>query len=72
MTMTISEAIGVALAARWTGGLVDPTVGEAIAALGCDRGFAAIDPDLPAPPGRAAAVPGWQAVSLARHPGGAR
>lgn len=61
----LAEAIGVALAAaRWTGGLVDPTVGEAIAALGYDRDFAAIDPELPAPPGRAAPAPGWQAVSL--------
>ena len=73
----LAEAIGVALAAaRWTGGLVDPTVGEAIAALGYDRDFAAIGPDLPAPPGRAATVPGWQAVrldgALLRLPAGVR
>jgi thiamine biosynthesis lipoprotein len=61
----LAEAIGVALAAaRWTGGLVDPTVGEALGSLGYDRDFAAIDPDLPAPPGRPAPAPGWQAVSL--------
>jgi FAD:protein FMN transferase len=61
----LAEAIGVALAAaRWTGGLVDPTVGAALASLGYDRDFAAIDPDLPAPHGQLAPVPGWQAVSL--------
>ena len=39
----LAEAISVALAAaRWTGGLVDPTVGGALIALGYDRDFAAI------------------------------
>ena len=39
----LAEAIGVALAAaRWTGGLVDPTVGSALIALGYDRDFAAM------------------------------
>jgi thiamine biosynthesis lipoprotein len=39
----LAEAIGVALAAaRWTGGLVDPTVGGALIALGYDRDFADI------------------------------
>ena len=42
----LAEAVGVALAAaRWTGGLTDPTVGGALIALGYDRDFAAIDPD---------------------------
>ena len=41
----LAEAIAVALAAaRWTGGLVDPTVGGALEALGYDRDFAAIRP----------------------------
>jgi thiamine biosynthesis lipoprotein len=39
----LAEAIGVALAAaRWTGGLTDPTVGAALAALGYDRDFASV------------------------------
>ncbi len=43
----LAEAISVALAAaRWTGGLVDPTVGGALIALGYDRDFAAIGPAL--------------------------
>ena len=61
----LAEAIGVALAAaRWTGGLTDPTVGNALIALGYDRDFAAIDPDGQAdgpPPGPA---PGCAAVRL--------
>ena len=40
----LAEAISVALeAARWTGGLADPTVGGALISLGYDRDFAAID-----------------------------
>lgn len=61
----LAEAISVALAAaRWTGGLVDPTVGDALISLGYDRDFAAIDPDRPGPPGTPAPAPGWQAVRL--------
>ena len=53
----LAEAVGVALAAaRWTGGLTDPTVGDALIALGYDRDFAAIDPNRPG--GRPAAQPG--------------
>ena len=41
----LTEAVSVALeAARWTGGLVDPTVGDALIQLGYDRDFAAIGP----------------------------
>ena len=63
----LAEAISVALAAaRWTGGLVDPTVGGALIALGYDRDFAAIGSALagaggPAPaggPGLARGGPG--------------
>ena len=62
----LAEAIRVALAAaRWTGGLVDPTVGGALIALGYDRDFAAIGlapaiglADEPAP------APGWRSVTL--------
>jgi thiamine biosynthesis lipoprotein len=64
----LAEAVRVALAAaRWTGGLVDPTVGGALSALGYDRDFSSIDPSrLPGdfrhtgePP-----VPGWRHVTL--------
>jgi FAD:protein FMN transferase len=61
----LAEAVSVALeAARWTGGLADPTVGEAVISLGYDRDFAAIDPDRGDPPGVPAPVPGWQTVRL--------
>ena len=69
----LAEAISVALAAaRWTGGLVDPTVGGALIALGYDRDFAAIGPPRarpaagrpPARPARPAPAPGWQSVTL--------
>jgi FAD:protein FMN transferase len=59
----LAEALAVALrAAEQTDGLVDPTVGHAVCALGYDRDFASIDPDgadpLPAPQ----AAPGWWRV----------
>ena len=61
----LAEAVAVALAAaRWTGGRVDPTVGEALISLGYDRDFAAIDQqraEVPAAPARA---PGWHWVRL--------
>ncbi len=72
----LAEAISVALAAaRWTGGLVDPTVGGALIALGYDRDFAAIGPAQAAAPalapagapalaGRPGPVPGWRSVTL--------
>ena len=61
----LAEAVAVALAAaQWTGGLADPTVGEALMSLGYDRDFAAIDPERREPPGPPAAAPGWQAVRL--------
>jgi len=61
----LAELIGVALAAaRWTGGLVDPTVGAALIALGYDRDFAAIadEPDLE--PGLAGPVVCWERVRV--------
>ena len=78
VTRGLAEAVGVALAAaRWTGGLVDPTIGSALISLGYDRDFAAIRPDLDADAGRApdtqapaeplprpAPVPGWRSVGL--------
>ena len=61
----LAEAIGVALAAaRWTRGLTDPTVGDALIALGYDRDFADIDPEGRAPLAGAKAAPGWQTVQL--------
>ena len=60
----LAEAIAVALtAARWTGGLVDPTVGGALEALGYDRDFAAIRRGGAMPP-VPARVPGWESVRL--------
>jgi thiamine biosynthesis lipoprotein len=62
----LADAIGVALrAARLTGGLVDPTVGTAIQALGYDRDFAALPADNRADIGAAAnpaPAPGWHRV----------
>ena len=73
----LAEVVGVALAAAWwTGGLTDPTVGNALISLGYDRDFAAIDQqsaDMPAAPIKA---PGWQTVQLdgvmMRMPAGVR
>ena len=61
----LAEAVRVALeAARWTGGLTDPTVGEALISLGYDRDFAAIDPNRPEPSPDPLPAPGWQEVRL--------
>ena len=61
----LAEAVGVALAAaRWTGGLTDPTVGGALIALGYDRDFAAIDPDGGNTPASPVPAQGWQRVEL--------
>jgi DMSO/TMAO reductase YedYZ heme-binding membrane subunit len=60
----LAEAVGVALAAaRWTGGLTDPTVGDALVSLGYDRDFAAIAEDGE-PPRVAVPAPGWRLVRL--------
>jgi len=54
----VTEALRVA---RATSGLVDPTVGTAMAALGYDRDFAAVATDLP---DRVVArpAPGWRSI----------
>ena len=63
----LAEAIAVALrAAELTGGDVDPTVGEAIAAAGYDRDFTLVPPDGPAVNLAIRAVPGWHQVRLDR------
>jgi thiamine biosynthesis lipoprotein len=68
----LAEAISVALAAaQWTTGLVDPTVGGALCALGYDRDFAQLAADSGEPDEEhgehvsAARIPGWRAVRLA-------
>jgi thiamine biosynthesis lipoprotein len=61
------EAVSVALrAARLTGGDVDPTVGEALIALGYDRDFAALERSGSAPGGTrvVASIPGWRTVHV--------
>jgi thiamine biosynthesis lipoprotein len=61
----LAEAVSVALeAARWTGGLADPTVGDALISLGYDRDFAAIDPERTEPVQAPVPAPGWQTVRL--------
>jgi thiamine biosynthesis lipoprotein len=56
----LAEALAAALrAARLTGGLVDPTVGTAVRALGYDRDFAAV---TDGPLGPVAPAPGWHRV----------
>ena len=72
----LAEAVSVALeAARWTGGRVDPTVGNALVELGYDRDFslladasgtASSHPKGPShPKGRnERAVPGWRSVTI--------
>ena len=63
------EAVEAALrAARVTGGDVDPTVGEALIALGYDRDFDAIGQGGAATV-RIASVPGWQTVQVDRAAG---
>ena len=65
------DAVAVALrAAELTDGDVDPTVGEALIALGYDRDFATVGAaGPPPPPVRIASVPGWRTVMLDRDAG---
>ena len=59
----LAEAVGVALAAaRWTRGRTDPTVCDALVALGYDRDFAPIDHGRGDPPAAPVPAPGWQRV----------
>jgi len=59
------ELLRVALlAARRTGGLVDPTVGQALRVLGYDRTFAEVAPDGPPVSVTVGAVPGWRTIDL--------
>lgn len=60
----LAEALSVAMrAAALTDGLVDPTVGDAVLALGYDRDFAAVAADHPEPAAPARPAPGWWRVA---------
>lgn len=63
----LAEAVGVALAAaQWSGGLVDPTVGAALIALGYDRDFVEVqscDEQYVLSPALPSST--WQSVRLA-------
>jgi thiamine biosynthesis lipoprotein len=64
VSTSLAEVVRVALAAaEWTGGLVDPTVGRALIALGYDRDFAAVPAWLGSAP-VSCPVPGWRSVRL--------
>lgn len=59
------DALVVAVrAAELTEGLVDPTVGRAVCALGYDRDFDALDRDQPLPAVPSGPAPGWWRVRL--------
>jgi thiamine biosynthesis lipoprotein len=61
----LAEAIAVALrAARLTDGDVDPTVGDAMSAIGYDRDFALLPAAGPPVKLTVRAVPGWRQVQL--------
>ena len=68
------DAITAALrAAELTDGAVDPTVGEALIALGYDRDFSELDgARVPARPLRIASVPGWRTIRVDRGAGTVR
>jgi thiamine biosynthesis lipoprotein ApbE len=58
-------ALRVAIdAAKWTDGLVDPTVGSALISLGYDRTFLLLPADGPTTPVVVAPVIGWQCLEL--------
>ncbi|MFZ2057730.1 MAG: FAD:protein FMN transferase [Acidimicrobiales bacterium] len=61
----LAEVMGVALAAaRFTDGLVDPTVGGTLVELGYDRDFAAMAKDVPSDVPAPGPAPGYHSVSL--------
>lgn len=63
----LAEAVAVALeAARRTGGDLDPTIGDAVAALGYDRDFGQVPSSGPAITITARPAPGWRHVELDR------
>ena len=65
LSAELAEAVNAALAAaRATGGLLDPTVANALCALGYDRDFAAIRAGDGPLAHRPRPVPGWRSVRL--------
>jgi thiamine biosynthesis lipoprotein len=63
----LADALDAALrAARLTDGLVDPTVGAAMAAVGYDRDFSLVEPDGTAIRLTTRPVPGWRMIELER------
>jgi len=61
----LANALAVALrAAALTDGLVDPTVGSAMASIGYDRDFALVDPDGPELVVTFRPIPQWRGVEL--------
>jgi len=60
-----ADAMAVALAAaRWTDGLVDPTVGQALITWGYDRDFATMRPSAEPPTTSTAPASGWDSFHL--------
>ena len=65
MSALLFEALSVACeTAERTGGAVDPTIGNAIAALGYDADLAEVQARPPAPPQALGPVAGYQHVQL--------
>ncbi len=67
--LTVSPILAAALAAalraaRLSGGLVDPTVGRAVAAAGYDRDFALVPPDGVAVHAAGEPAPGWGTIQF--------
>ena len=68
--MVVSELLGASLAAALhaadiTDGLVDPTVGQAVAATGYNADLDAVRSRAPLPDSGGAIVPGWREVAYA-------
>lgn len=63
----LARVLAVALdVAAMTDGIVDPTVGSSMEAIGYDRDFAQVQTATPAEPGGAVPAPGWASVRLDR------
>jgi len=68
----LADALAAAIrAARLTDGLVDPTVGAAMAAVGYDRDFELVEPDGAPIRVTLRPVPGWHLIDLERPEDGA-
>jgi thiamine biosynthesis lipoprotein len=61
----LAELLATALAAaELTAGLVDPTVGDALVAMGYDRDFSSVLSRLPDAPAVGTPAPGWASIEL--------